>query len=174
MNDNRAKRNDKRTKRRAGIIGLSLLALIPLGLGLGSAMQHYRAISHWPTISGTVIAREILDRQSVGYRCSSAISQSIRDIYRIDRNGREQVCYWEEPLATAIKSWTEARFATREHYWPIGENVTLYADHDSDHCEPDQGWERTGLVTSLLLGLAGIALLGVAVWILVTKPGSDE
>jgi hypothetical protein len=174
MNDNRAQRNSNRTKRRAGIVGLSLLAMIPLGLGLGPAVQHYRAVSHWPTIGGTVIGREVLDRPSVGYRRSSAVSQSIRDTYRINRNGSEQICYWDDPFATAIKSWTDARMTTRQRYWPIGASVNLHADRDSDRCEPDQGWERTGFVTSLLLVLASITLLGAATWILIAKPGSDD
>ena len=159
-----------RSVRWAAILGLSLFAMIPLGFSLFPAWQHYGTVTHWPHVSGTVAARTIEDRPSVGYRRSSVMSHSIRDAYLIQRDGEERVCYWNDWVATGIESWTDARVAARNQYWPIGVAVTLYADHDSDRCEPERGWERTGLVIAMVMGLFGLTFLAGAIWIFVTRP----
>ena len=108
--------SNKPSVRWAGIIGLSLFALIPLGFAIIPAWHHFGTVTHWPKIDGIVTARTIEDRPSVGYRRSSVMSHSIRDAYLIQRGGKEQVCYWNDWVATGIESWTDARVAARNQY----------------------------------------------------------
>ena len=97
--------SNKPSVRWAGIIGLSLFALIPLGFAIIPAWHHFGTVTHWPKIDGIVTARTIEDRPSVGYRRSSVMSHSIRDAYVIQRGGKEQVESTHD-----VFSWDEWNF----------------------------------------------------------------
>jgi len=148
-----------------GWFGFSLILAALLFFILASVKVHYLAVTRWTLVNGTVVSRSVLRHWSTGNaRTPSTLSYQVRDVYRVQRDGSESLCHWDDPLGAGVRSWIDARVATRRQYWPIGAKLQVYAEPDGDRCEPLQGWERSGRDETLALGSVTLVFLGGAIW----------
>jgi hypothetical protein len=154
-----------RAAHRYAIIALLVLALVPLGAAAWLALDYARTQRDWLPGRGLATARLVLPAGAA----ADAGRAVLRDEFVYEREGRNQLCHWDDTLASYLPWLARTRAAARDRRWHVGMRPRLRIDPaDPARCRPAYGWPeavRLDLIAGILLGLL---LAGGAVFLALT------
>jgi hypothetical protein len=141
-----------RAARRYAIAALLVLALVPLGAAAWLALDYARTQRDWLPGRGLATARLVLPAGA-----ADAGRPALRDEFLYEREGRSQLCHWDDALVAYLPWLARTRAAARDRRWHVGMRPRLRIDPaDPARCRPAYGWPeavRLDLTAGLLLGL---------------------